>query len=196
MATTAKRVKDGVGLQQDNEEAQVFHAQAQPLQALRTSARFSAQVRHMPLVLPAAGAAGGDPRGFEVVVVVGDLALRRGRARSGWPGSSNVRILRGTKHAALDDNLEKWQVEVRSNKPLQVLRRTRSERVAEGEANDEVDRSGRRHADASAKCTPGPAPEGGYSGFAVEAGDCPHFERGRLHLQFQGDGRRGPQDHP
>src|SRR5690348_18118282 len=42
---------------------------------------------------------------------------------------------------------------------LQVLRRTRSERVAGGEANDEVDRSGRRYADASAKCTSGPAPE-------------------------------------
>src|SRR5437763_16382443 len=62
-------------------------------------------------------------------------------------------------------------------------------------SKDEVDRSGRRYADASAECTPGPAPEGGYSGFAVEAGDCPNPQRGRVHLQFQGDGRRGPQDY-
>ena len=62
MATTAKRVKDA-------KKAQVFHAQAQPLQAVRTAARFSAQVRSLPLVLPAARAAGGDSRGFEVVLV-------------------------------------------------------------------------------------------------------------------------------
>src|ERR1700739_2998316 len=51
------------------EETEIFHAQAQPLQVLRTSARVPAQVRHLPLVLPAACAARGDSRGFEVVVV-------------------------------------------------------------------------------------------------------------------------------
>src|SRR3954467_11121957 len=82
------------------------------------------------------------------------------------------------------------------NKLLQVLRWTRSERVAQGEADDEVDRSGRRHADASAKRTPSPAPEGGYSSFAAEGGDCTHPEGRGIYLQLQGDGRRGPQDYP
>src|SRR5256714_12112294 len=63
-------------------------------------------------------------------------------------------------------------------------------------SKDEVDRSGGRYADASAECTPGPAPEGGRSGFAIEAGDCPHPERRGLHLEFQADGRRRPQDYP
>jgi len=40
-----------------------------------------------------------------------------------------------------------------------------------GEANDEVDRSGRRHAGAYSQCDPRPAPESGYSRFQAEAGD-------------------------
>src|SRR5580692_2733937 len=83
-----------------------------------------------------------------------------------------------------------------SSKLPQVLRGTRSERVARGETNDEVDRSGRRHADASAERTPGPAPESGYPGFAPEAGDRPHSEGRGLHLEFQGRRGRGPQGHP
>jgi hypothetical protein len=56
-------------------KAQVLDAQAQPLQALRTPARLSAQVRHLPLVLPPARAARGDSRGFEVFVVTRRWAL-------------------------------------------------------------------------------------------------------------------------
>ena len=67
------------------EEAEVFDAQAQPLQVLRTSARVSAQVWHLPLVLPPARAARRDSRGFEVELVV-DRALA-----SCWV----VEILRG-----------------------------------------------------------------------------------------------------
>src|ERR1700746_595075 len=50
-------------------EAQVLFAQAQPLQDLRTSARFPAQVRHLPALLPRAGVAGRDSWSFEVVLV-------------------------------------------------------------------------------------------------------------------------------
>jgi len=52
----------------------------------------------------------------------------------------------------------------------------RSERAARGEANDEVDRSGRRHAGANPQFDPRAAPESGYSGFQAEDGDCPHLE--------------------
>src|SRR5712692_8872340 len=79
------------------------------------------------------------------------------------------------------------------SKLLQVLRWTRSERAARGEAEDEVDRSGRRHASAHPQCDPRAAPKSGYSGFQAEDGDCPHIERRRLHCQLQAVGRRGPQ---
>src|SRR5205807_4027220 len=58
--------KDGEG---HEEKAQVLHAAAQPLQDLWAAARVPAQVRHLPLVLPRAGAAGRDSRRFQVVLV-------------------------------------------------------------------------------------------------------------------------------
>src|ERR1700758_5090025 len=63
------------------EETEIFHAQAQPLQVLRTSARVPAQVRHLPLVLPPARAARGDSRGFEVVLVTRHQSLVVGRSQ-------------------------------------------------------------------------------------------------------------------
>src|SRR5580698_48 len=84
----------------------------------------------------------------------------------------------------------------RPKMPPQVLRGTRSERVARGEANDEVDRSGRRHADEGAQRAAGAAPEGGRSDFAPEGGDRPHFERRGLYLELQGHGRRRSQGYP
>jgi len=47
------------------------------MQAMRTSARISAEVRHVPLVFPAARAAGRNSRGFEVFVVNAPLAACR-----------------------------------------------------------------------------------------------------------------------
>jgi hypothetical protein len=74
--TTAKRVKDAkiekkFELARDKKEktAEVLHAPAQPLQAVRAAARLLAQVRRVPPVLPRAGAARGDSWSFEVVVV-------------------------------------------------------------------------------------------------------------------------------
>src|SRR5712671_1523545 len=78
----------------------------------------------------------------------------------------------------------------------QVLRYERSERVARGEANNEVDRSGRRYVDEGAQRATGAAPEGGRSRFAAKGGDCPHSEGRGLHLKLQGHGRRGPQGYP
>jgi hypothetical protein len=52
-------------------ETEVLHAAAQPLQDLRTAARVPAQVRHVPLVLPRAGAAGRTARRVQVFVVNG-----------------------------------------------------------------------------------------------------------------------------
>src|SRR5437763_13486438 len=79
------------------------------------------------------------------------------------------------------------------DKLLQVLRQTRSERAARGEAEHEVDRSGRRHAGAHPQLDSRAAPESGYPGFEAEDGDCPHPERRRLYRQLQAHGRRGPQ---
>jgi hypothetical protein len=50
-------------------EAEVFFAQAQPLQDLWTSTGLFAQVRPVPSVFQDVGAAGRDPRSFEVVLV-------------------------------------------------------------------------------------------------------------------------------
>ena len=63
MATTAKRVKGRTS------KPKFSIAQAQPLLALRTPARVPAQVRHLPPVLPRAGAAGRDSRRVEVELV-------------------------------------------------------------------------------------------------------------------------------
>ena len=78
--TTAKRVKDAkiekkfeTARTSQGEDAEVFLAPAQPLQDLRPSARFLAQVRPVPLVFPRPGAARGDSRRGEVVVVDGSL---------------------------------------------------------------------------------------------------------------------------
>src|SRR5580693_4823294 len=84
----------------------------------------------------------------------------------------------------------------KGSKPLRVLRWVRSERVARGEANDEVDRSGRRYADEGAERAAGAAPEGGRSGFQAEGGDCPHSEGRGLHLEFQGNRGRRSQSYP
>jgi len=53
-----------------------------------------------------------------------------------------------------------------------------------------------RYADEGAQCAPGAAPEGGHTGLAAEAGDCPHFEGRGLRLELQGHGRRRPQGDP
>ena len=59
----------------------LHHTQAQPLQALRTSTRLSAQIRHLPAVFPGIGAAGRDSGGFEVVLVI---AIPPFENREGW----------------------------------------------------------------------------------------------------------------
>ena len=50
-------------------EAEVQLPQTQPVQALRASARISAEVRHLPSVFPWIGAQGRDPWRCEVELV-------------------------------------------------------------------------------------------------------------------------------
>src|SRR5271170_7275244 len=97
-------------------------------------------------------------------------------------------ILRETKSVSL--RMTKQEGAAAGSPPV------RSERVARGEANDEVDRSGRRYADEGAQCAPGAAPEGGHSSLEAEVGDCPHFERRGLRFELQGHRGRRPQGHP
>jgi hypothetical protein len=67
----------------------------------------------------------------------------------------------------------------------------RSKRAIEEKQNDEVDRSGRRHAGANSQRDQRPAPEGGYPGFQAEAGDRTYSERRRLHPNFKATDEEG-----
>ena len=59
-------------------EAEVQLPQAQPVQAVRAAARISAQVRHLPFVLPGTGSEGRDSGCCEV-----ELVERQGSGNSG-----------------------------------------------------------------------------------------------------------------
>ena len=71
------------------EEAEILDAQAQPLQDLRTSKGQFTEVWPVPSVFPATGAAGRDPRSFEVVLV----RISRGSSvGSRWPTADDKRL--------------------------------------------------------------------------------------------------------
>src|SRR5438128_12595996 len=73
-----RKVSAGAG--QQRTEAQVLHAQAQPLQAVRTAARLFAQIRHLRSVFPRVGAARSDPWSFKAVLVTGCKTAARALA--------------------------------------------------------------------------------------------------------------------
>ena len=62
-----------MGVGEATQNAKILDPAAQSLQDLRTSARVPAQVRHLPSVLPLAGAEGRDSWSFEVVLVEASL---------------------------------------------------------------------------------------------------------------------------
>ena len=97
MATTAKRVKDA-------RKPKFKSSPAQPLPALRPSARVPAQVRRLPSVLPRAGAQGRDSGRREVKLVDVRSSLRKAAPTYSEPqqlAADRSRTGRSHKHLPL-----------------------------------------------------------------------------------------------